>query len=172
METPRITESSLSIREMVSKDWPQVKLIYEQGISTGFATFETKAPEWDQWNNSHLKFGRWIAESDNQVIGWVALSSVTDRCVYSGVAEVSVYVSADAKGRGVGHLLMQKVIADSESNGIWTLNAAMFPENSGSIRLHKKVGFREIGIREKIAKLDGKWRDNVVMERRSKTVGI
>ena len=154
----------LNVRPMTEKDWPRVKVIYEEGISTGYATFETKAPEWKQWDTNHLAFGRWVAEVDDEVVAWVALSSVTDRCVYSGVAEVSVYVAPDMKGRGIGKVLMEKVISDSESNGVWTLNAAMFPENEGSIHLHKKVGFREIGIRERIAKLDGRWQDNVIMD--------
>ena len=161
----------IAVREMLLNDWEQVKTIYESGIATGIATFETEAPAWEKWNMSHLKFGRWVAENADEIMGWVALSTVTDRCVYSGVAEVSVYVSPAHRGNGVGLKLMERMVDDSESHGIWTLNAAMFPENDGSIRLHEKVGFRVVGYREKIAQKNGVWKDNVIMERRSKKVG-
>ena len=157
---------------MLESDWHQVSGIYEQGMRTGKATFETSVPSWEKWNESHLKFGRWVALDGENVLGWVALSTVTDRCVYSGVAEVSVYVSLEHGGKGIGKKLLEKVIEDSESNGIWTINAAMFPENQASISLHKKAGFREIGYREKIAQISGVWKDNVLMERRSKKVGM
>ena len=161
----------IAVREMLLNDWGQVKTIYESGIATGIATFETEAPAWEKWNMSHLKFGRWVAENADEIMGWVALSTVTDRCVYSGVAEVSVYVSPAHQGKGVGLKLMERMVDDSGSHGIRTLNAAMFPENDGSIRLHEKVGFRVVGYREKIAQKNGVWKDNVIMERRSKKVG-
>ena len=162
----------IMLRSMLESDWHQVSGIYEQGMRTGKATFETSVPSWEKWNESHLKFGRWVALDGENVLGWVALSTVTDRCVYSGVAEVSVYVSLEHGGKGIGKKLLEKVIEDSESNGIWTINAAMFPENQASISLHKKAGFREIGYREKIAQISGVWKDNVLMERRSKKVGM
>ena len=162
----------ITLRSMLESDWHQVSGIYEQGMRTGKATFETSVPSWEKWNESHLKFGRWVALDGENVLGWVALSTVTDRCVYSGVAEVSVYVSLEHGGKGIGKKLLEKVIEDSESNGIWTINAAMFPENQASISLHKKAGFREIGYREKIAQISGVWKDNVLMERRSKKVGM
>ena len=141
------------------------------GILTGSATFETTTPTWDKWNESHLEHSRWIAEEDDIVHGWVALSPVSDRCVYGGVAEVSVYIHQDARGKGIGKLLLEKVIESSEENGIWTLTAAMFRENEGSIALHEKCGFRQIGYREKIGQIFGEWKDNLIYERRSKVIG-
>ena len=163
---------TLSIRPLVSKDWVAVKNIYELGIATGVATFETTAPNWEQWNNNHLSFGRLVAVLENEVIGWAALTAVSNRCIYQGVAEVSIYVHPNHGGKGVGQLLMKKLIFESEKNDIWTLHASIFSENIGSITLHKKVGFRMIGYREKIGNLKGVWKDNVLMERRSRVVGI
>jgi L-amino acid N-acyltransferase YncA len=155
------------IRILKPNDWSDVKDIYELGIATGIATFENQVSSWVNWDKSHLTFGKLIAEIDQQVVGWVALSPVSDRCVYGGVAEVSIYVHPDFKSQGIGKSLMREAIKESEQNGIWTLNAATFPENVGSLSLLKKVGFREIGFREKIAKKDGTWKDNVILERRS-----
>ena len=163
---------NISLRAMMNTDWSSVREIYEQGISTGKATFETTAPGWDDWNDSHLTFGRWVALEGDNIVGWAALSSVTDRCVYSGVAEVSVYVRLENGGKGIGLKLLNQVIQESEEKGVWTINAAMFPENAASIALHKKAGFREIGYREKIAQIRGEWKDNILMERRSKKVGM
>ena len=157
----------VTIKAMEAKDWPGIERIYLDGIATGIATFETASPGWEKWNTSHLTHSRWIAEADQQVTGWMALSPVSDRCVYVGVAEISVYIDSRFRGQGVGHSLMTKVIESSEKNGIWTLNAAMFPENGQSIDLHLKCGFRRIGIREKIGILNEVWRDNGIMERRS-----
>ncbi len=162
----------MEIRRFQASDWEDVAAIYESGIATGMATFETSAPSFDSWDQGHLGFGRWVADSGSSLLGWVALSPVSDRCVYGGVAEVSVYVHPDAKGKGIGALLLQRAIEDSEANGIWTLNAAMFSENVPSINLHGKLGFRKIGYREKIAQWQGEWKDNVIMERRSKKVGV
>lgn len=155
---------------MTAGHWESVKAIYELGIATGIATFETKAPTWETWDKSHLSFGRFVAINGEKLLGWVALSSVSDRCVYGGVAEVSIYIHPDEKGKGVGQQLLATTIAESEVNGIWTLNAAMFPENIASQKLHAKMGFRAIGYREKIGKQKGVWKDNILMERRSKIV--
>lgn len=146
--------------------------IYKQGIETGIATFETSVPTWETWNESKLLHGRFLAIDDNNVLGWVALSKVSNRCVYEGVAEVSIYIAENHRGKGVGKILMENVIKESEANDIWTLQSGMFAENEATIALHKIVGFRVIGYREKIGKIGGVWKDNVIMERRSKVVGI
>ena len=158
----------MNVRLLIPTDWPTVKAIYELGMATGFATFEEQSPDWSVWDQSHLSFGRLAAEIDDKVIGWVALSPVSDRCVYGGVAEVSIYVHPEWKGKGIGKLLLKKAVVESEHSGVWTLNAATFPENTPSLSLLKKSGFREIGYREKIAKKNGIWKDNVILERRSK----
>ena len=152
---------------MKADHWEKVASIYEEGIATNVATFETSVPSWEAWNDSHLDHSRFVASSDGKIAGWVALSAVSDRCVYGGVAEVSVYIASDFRGQGIGVLLLNKAIESSEENRIWTLNAAMFPQNIGSARLHEKVGFRRIGSREKIGKLHGEWYDNLLFEKRS-----
>lgn len=162
----------LSIRPLVVEDWTSVKNIYELGIATGIATFETTAPNWKQWNENHLSFGRLVIILENEVVGWAALTAVSNRCIYQGVAEVSIYVHPSHRGKRIGQLLMKKLIFESEKNGIWALHSSIFSENLGSINLHKKVGFRMIGYREKIGRLKGVWKDNVLMERRSQVVGI
>ena len=162
----------LSIGPMQRADWDQVRAIYQEGIATGHATFETSAPSWEQWDTAHLPFARLVARQDDQLMGWAALSPVSQRCVYGGVAEVSVYVSASRRGTGVGTKLLHALIAESEQNGIWTLQAGMFLENSGSLALHQSCGFREVGRRERIGKMNGTWRDTILLERRSRTVGI
>ena len=166
----------IDITSMSLHDWPVVSRIYQEGIETGMATFEVNVPTWEEWDGNHLEIGRFIARDSqseiSDVLGWAALSPVSSRCVYGGVAEVSVYVSASSYGRGVGKALMEGLIHGSERAGIWTLQSGIFPENVASIRLHEKVGFRKIGYRERIGKLDGEWKDNVLMERRSSKVGI
>jgi L-amino acid N-acyltransferase YncA len=157
---------------MEADDWHSVRSIYLEGIATGNATFETTAPDWDGWDGSHLNFGRLVARSHEAVIGWSALSSVSGRCVYAGVAEVSVYVAAAARGLGVGRKLLENLIGEPEHNGIWTLQAGIFPENIASQAIHRACGFREVGLRERIGKRDGKWRDVILFERRSPLVGI
>ncbi|MDA0194254.1 MAG: GNAT family N-acetyltransferase [Bacteroidetes bacterium] len=157
----------MNIIQMLPAHWPDVKRIYEEGIATQNATFETSCPVWEKWNASHLPHSRWIALIDTKVAGWAALSPVSDRCVYGGVAEVSIYVGSDLRGQGIGKGLMNRMIKSSEENGLWTLNSATFPENTESIMLHIKCGFREIGYRERIGQLDGIWRNTVLMERRS-----
>jgi len=162
----------LEIKIMNDEDWEAVSRIYKLGIETGIATFETEVPSWHKWDNSHLKTCRLSAWLDNQIVGWAALSSVSRRCVYGGVAEVSVYVDVNFNGKGIGTQLLKELIVKSEANGIWTLQSGIFPQNKVSIALHSKLGFRQIGYREKIGKLKGKWFDNVLMERRSKIIGI
>jgi phosphinothricin acetyltransferase len=157
---------------LLPKHWPAVRTIYEEGIATGDATFETSAPAWEVWDASHLPFARVVAQENGEVLGWGALSRVSDRCAYSGVAEVSVYVTASARARGVGSVLLAALIEESEANGIWTLTAGIFPENVASIRLHEKAGFRVLGVRERVGKLKGRWRDALLLERRSRVVGI
>lgn len=160
------------IKPMQREHWEKVKQIYESGIATGIATFETNAPTWEKWNDGHLTFARLVAVENNEIMGWAALSPVSDRCVYGGVAEVSVYMADNHKGKGIGKLLLLNLISKSESNNIWTLQAGIFTDNIASVKLHENVGFRVIGHREKIGKLKNVWKDNFILERRSKTVGI
>jgi len=156
---------------MRDSDWAAVRSIYLEGIATGDATFETEAPDWTAWDNNHLRQCRLVASVENRVIGWAALSPVSRRRAYSGVAEVSIYVAADTRHKGVGKALLDALVAESEQAGIWTLQASIFPENMGSIALHKAWGFRQVGYREHIGSLHGVWRDIVLMERRSMVVG-
>lgn len=156
---------------MQPEHWPDVEVIYRQGIATGQATFETEAPSWEQWDARHLRFARLVARSGSTILGWAALSPVSVRKVYAGVAEVSVYIEQAARGRGVGRFLLSALIEQSEKNGVWTLQASIFPENTASIALHQSCGFRVVGTRERIAQLAGKWRDTVMMERRSQITG-
>jgi phosphinothricin acetyltransferase len=160
------------IEKLLPNDWAVVQSIYQEGLATGNATFETDAPEWEDWNKSHLHDCRLVAKRKGQIVGWAALSPVSSRCVYGGVAEVSIYIAASARGLGIGKALLQALIEESEQAGIWTLQAGIFPENVGSITLHKACGFREVGRRERIGQMNGVWRDVVLMERRSKVVGI
>ena len=156
---------------MVPANWEAVKEIYLQGIATRNATFQTDAPSWEEWDKSHLASLRFVGIIDEVVAGWAALTPVSGRCVYAGVTEVSVYVHEDYRGRGLGAALLEKLIAESEKQNIWTLQSGIFPENRASITLHERLGFRTIGYREKIGQMDGVWRDTVLMERRSKLIG-
>jgi L-amino acid N-acyltransferase YncA len=158
----------LELRELRAEDWPAVKAIYEQGIARGNATFEAEAPSWEDWNRSHLEGHRLVALEDGEVVGWAALAPVSERCVYAGVAEDSVYVADEAHGRGVGRALLEELVARAERNGIWTIQAGIFPENESSIELHRRCGFRVVGTRERIGEHHGVWRDVVLMERRSR----
>jgi L-amino acid N-acyltransferase YncA len=160
------------IDTMKESDWEQVRSIYLEGIATGDATFETDAPPWEKWNEAHLPSCRLVARSGDTVSGWAALSPVSSRCVYGGVAEVSIYIGQRYRGIGLGRALLMALITESEKNGLWTLQAGIFPENQASIDLHKRCGFREVGRRERIGKMDGRWRDTVLLERRSSVVGI
>jgi phosphinothricin acetyltransferase len=157
---------------MTSQDWPQVQAIYKEGLTTGNATFETQAPEWEVWDNKHLSHSRLVARHGDTVMGWAALTPVSTRAVYAGVAEVSIYVGATHRGKGLGHVLMSTLIAESEAHGIWTLQASIFPENVASVQLHLRYGFHQLGRRERIAQLHGVWRDTVILERRSQIVGV
>jgi phosphinothricin acetyltransferase len=152
-------------------DWEQARAIYLEGIASGQATFETDAPAWDEWDASHLPVCRLAARSDGQLIGWAALSAVSRRRCYAGVAEASVYVAADHRGRGVGKALLQALVAASEAHGIWTLQGSTFAENAASLRLQTACGFRVVGRRERLARHHGVWRDTVLTERRSPVVG-
>ena len=152
--------------------WPAVKAIYEAGLATGNASFQTGAPGWEEWDSSHLPHSRLVAVDEDAVAGWAALTPVSGRCVYAGVAEVSIYVDPAWRGRGVGRSLLQALITESEAKGIWTLQAGIFPENTASIRLHEAAGFRQVGVRQKIGKMGDRWRDTVLLEKRSETVGL
>ncbi len=163
---------TLTIAPMAVDDWPAVLEIYRQGIAAGDATFETDAPEWAAWDGGHLQTARLVAREGGEVVGWAALSGVSDRCVYGGVAEVSVYVATGAAGRGVGSSLLRALIAASEEAGIWTLQAGIFPENQASIALHRRHGFRPVGIRERLGRHHGRWRDVALLERRSSRIGV
>ena len=153
------------------QDWPAVEEIYRQGIATGNATFETESPGWEKWNASHQQHPRLVVRDEDDVVSWAALSPVSARRVYAGVAEVSIYVAATARGRGIGKALLLALIELSELHGIWTLQAGIFPENVSSIAMHKNCGFREVGLRERIGKLGNTWRSVVLMERRSAKAG-
>ncbi len=157
---------------MTATDWPSVAAIYQQGIETGNATFEQSVPSWDIWDSAHLESCRIIAENQNEIAGWAALTPVSGRCVYAGVAEVSVYISNQYKGQKLGTNLLLQLIEASEAVGLWTLQSSIFEENEASIRLHEKCGFRRMGYREKIGKMKGVWRNTVMLERRSSSVGI
>lgn len=158
------------IDHMRPSDWDHVRSIYLEGIRTGHATFETDAPSWEKWDEAHLQIGRLVMRDGDRVVGWAALSPTSKRSVYRGVAELTVYVAENARGKGIGHALLEAVIEESERNGIWTLQASIFPENSKSVKLHLQSGFREVGRRERIAMLNGVWRDTLLFERRSKVV--
>jgi phosphinothricin acetyltransferase len=158
---------------MTPEHWNDVRRIHMEGIATGEATFETEsAPDWATWSEEHLEYARHVAVEDDHVLGWAALTPVSDRCVYAGVAEVSVYVGEDARGRGVGSMLLGSLVESSEANGLWTLQAGIFDGNDASVALHEKHGFRVVGRRERLGKLSGAWRDVLLLERRSAQVGI
>ena len=162
----------VQIVAMLPAHWEAVKRIYEEGIATGNATFQDKAPTQEEWDASHLKSCRYVAVDRDEVLGWAALTPVSGRCVYAGVAEVSVYVGERGRGKGIGKKLLEHLINESEREGLWTLQAGIFPENVSSIALHEKAGFRMIGRRERIGKMHGVWRDTLLLERRSNTTGV
>ena len=156
------------IRAMKDSDGESVLEIYRMGLETRNATFETKVPKWQEWDSKHLTHSRFVSEENGIVIGWAALTPFSTREVYRGVAEVSIYIASSFRGRKIGSELMEKTITSSEQNGIWTLVSSVFPENEATLRLHSKFGFRIIGKRERIAQIDGKWRDTILLERRSR----
>ena len=163
---------TLRMDPMLPSDWPAVREIYLEGIATRQATFETEASAWEAWDASHSPFARLVARKGETVVGWAALRPVSSRKAYAGVAEVSVYVAQSQRGCGLGRQLLEALIGESETNGIWSLQAVMFPENAASVALHRRCGFREVGRRERIGKLDGMWRDTILLERRSRRIGI
>ncbi len=162
----------VTFSSLLPEHWQAVKTIYEEGIRTGNATFEQSAPDWEEWNNSHLAHSRIVAMVGNDIAGWAALTSVSGRCVYAGVGEVSVYVGEKFWGQKIGKALLHELIKQSEANNIWTLQAGIFPENKASIKIHEANGFRVVGFREKIGQMNGIWRDTILVERRSSVVGI
>ena len=152
-------------------DWDDVARIYAEGIETRLATFETEVPSWQAWDRAHLPEHRFTAREDGRAAGWAAFAPVSSRCVYVGVAEVSVYVAAAARGRGVGTALLSALVASSEAGGVWTLEAGILPENEASVRMHERCGFRVVGRRERLGRMDGEWRDVLLLERRSRVAG-
>jgi phosphinothricin acetyltransferase len=165
-----VAASHLKIRDLRPGDWAEVAVIYAAGVATRNATFETGVPSWEDWDARHLARPRLVGEEIGAVVGWATLSPVSTRACYAGVAEVSVYVAPDRQGRGVGGALLEVLVARSEAKGIWTLQTSIFPENRASLALHRRCGFRVVGTRERIGKLDGSWRDTVLLERRSSAV--
>ncbi|MET0626146.1 MAG: N-acetyltransferase family protein [Pyrinomonadaceae bacterium] len=163
---------TLKIEKMLARHWEEVRAVYLEGLETGDATFETDAPDWERWDASHLPCCRLVALSEGSVAGWAALSRVSAREVYAGVAEVSVYVGRGFRGRGVGRALLEALVRESEAEGVWTLQASVFPENVASVGLHLSCGFREVGRRERVGRLAWRWRDTLLLERRSRTVGV
>jgi L-amino acid N-acyltransferase YncA len=167
------TAAAIAIEPMHPSDWPDVRRIYEEGIATGRATFETGAPEWETWDASHRPECRFVARRDGHVVGWIALSAVSRRNVYRGVAEVSVYVAEDARGAGVGRALFDALIPASEAAGVWTIQAGVMAKNEASLVLHERAGFRRVGVREAFGcDATGEWHDVVLLERRSSVVGV
>ena len=163
---------AMEIKPITKENFPELIEIYGQGLATNIATFQNDLPIWEDWDKGHLNFCRISIYENDEMLGWAALSPVSSRCVYSGVAEVSIYVATIARGKGIGEILLNELIKESESNEIWTLQSGIFAENQISIKLHEKCGFRIVGHREKIAKKNGLWKDTVLMERRSKITGI
>ncbi len=161
----------LVIRPMTRDDWPSVAEIYRQGIETGNATFETTVPDRETWNSTHIENCRLVALAGGRIAGWAALVPVSKRKVYSGVAEVSIYVANESKGAGIGRQLLGKLIGESEKEGFWTLQAVIFPENIASLKIHESLGFRHVGFRERIGNQYGIWRDTILLERRSNITG-
>jgi L-amino acid N-acyltransferase YncA len=157
----------VEIQPLHPDDWPAVRAIFQAGIASGDATFETAAPTWEAWDAAHLPEHRLVARDAGQVLAWAALAPVSDRCAYAGVAEDSIYVAPGAQGRGVGRQLLAALVASAEQGGIWTVQTGIFPENRASVRLHQACGFRLVGVRERLGRLDGRWRDVLLLERRS-----
>jgi phosphinothricin acetyltransferase len=162
----------LDLARMTASDWEDVRRIYLEGIATGHATLETEAPAWDLWDRAHRMDCRIVAREGGLMLGWAALSRVSERCAYGGVAEVSVYVAVEARGKGVGRALLEELVRASEEAGVWTLQAGIFPENTASLSIHQRCGFRVVGVREKFGNLRGTWRDVALLERRSKRIGV
>ncbi len=162
----------MEIKPITNDNFSEVIEIYNQGLATNIATFQNDSPQWEEWDKGHLAFCRISIYDNDKMIGWASLTPVSSRCVYAGVAEVSIYIAQDERGKGIGKTLLTELIQQSEANYIWTLQSGIFSENESSIKLHEKCGFRLVGYREKIGKKNGIWKDNVLMERRSKNIGI
>lgn len=167
-----MNQLKLTIRQITPDDWPIVAEIYKQGIETGDATFQQEIPSWMDWNNTHLKNCRIVALVNGEIAGWAALTAVSSRCVYAGVAEVSLYIANNYRGQKVGTSLLEQLIIESEKENLWTLQAGIFPENIPSLIIHERAGFRKIGYRERIGKMNNIWRDTILMERRSNNIGL
>jgi len=161
----------MNVRALRAEDWPAVRAIYEEGIRSGNATFETRSPSWEEWDAAHPAL-RFVAERDGSVVGWAALSPMSPRRCYRGVGEVSVYVAKTARGSGVGRTLLAELVERSEQAGYWTLSAGIFPENAASLRLHRGCGFRDLGVHRGLGESGGVWRDVAILERRSEVVGM
>jgi len=162
----------MNIEAMQANHWAAIKTIYEEGIATGHATFQQAAPSWEEWDAAHAINPRLVAIEDGEVLGWAAITPVSGRCVYAGVGEVSVYVGSRGRGKCVGKQLLQALITESEKENFWTLQAGIFPENAASIAIHHACGFRTIGLRERIGRMNGVWRDTLLLEKRSERVGL
>lgn len=175
--SPRLNPEP-TIAPLTAEHWPAVERIYRAGITTGHATFEGQPPTWEAFHSGKLQRHRWVAlDSDGSVLGWIAASAVSDRCVYAGVVEHSVYVDPDATGRGIGLHLLLALVESTEAAGIWTIQSGVFPENAVSLRLHERARFRAVGTRERVGEMTygpmaGQWRDVVLIERRSPVVGV
>jgi phosphinothricin acetyltransferase len=166
--------ADLVIEAMRPGDWPAVRAIYEAGIATGNATFETAAPAWESWDQAHLERPRLVARrsAGGPILGWAAVVPVSGRCVYAGVGDLSIYIAPEGRGSGVGRALLAALVRESEAAGLWTLQAGVFPENIASLALHRALGFRDVGVREKIGRMNGRWRDVLLLERRSRAAGV
>ncbi|HEX3331393.1 MAG TPA: GNAT family N-acetyltransferase [Gaiellales bacterium] len=163
--------AQVAIAALVPGDWDDVARIYAEGIETRLATFETEVPTWEEWDRAHLAEHRLMAREDGRAAGWAALAAVSSRCAYAGVAEVSVYVAAAARGHGIGTALLTALVASSEAGGVWTLEGGILPENEASVRMHERCGFRVVGCRERLGRMDGEWRNVLLLERRSRVAG-
>jgi len=162
----------MEIEKLTEKHWPEVRVIYESGLATGNANFSNKVPDWDEWDKTHVKNCRLVATENGEVLGWAALTAISDHCVFAGVAEVSVYIAENSRGKGIGKQLLSDLIERSEENNFWTLESRIFAENLASLKIHEENGFRIVGSRERIGQLNGVWRDTLLLERRSVKVGI
>jgi len=162
----------MNIEKLSEKHWPEVKAIYESGVATGNANFSHNIPDWSEWDKTHVKNCRLVAIEDSGVLGWAALTAISDSCVFAGVAEVSVYIAEGSRSKGIGKKLLSELVKLSEKNNLWTLESRIFIENLASIKIHEENGFRIIGSRERIGQLNGVWRDTLLLERRSVKVGI
>jgi L-amino acid N-acyltransferase YncA len=167
-----MSHHEIIFRPIIANDFTTVADIYKQGINSGNATFQQEIPTWEEWDKGHIKDCRLIAIADNKIAGWAALSAVSGRAVYAGVAEVSIYIASDFRGQKIGTMLLDKLIVESEKAGFWMLQASIFPENIPSLTLHEQSGFRKVGYRERIGKMNGKWRHTILMERRSNYIGV